>query len=100
MSSSASLMTLLERSAYLGSGAALNVTSGYPEGLSPRWMTDYQLHPPADFLDVPSSQQFYFYVTTLVSNGITAGIGGGLYGVDDDTLRQQMAVFILKGKHG
>ena len=54
----------------------------------------------ADFLDVPSSQQFYAYVTTLVSNALTAGIGGGLYGVNDDTLRQQMAVFILKGKHG
>jgi hypothetical protein len=54
----------------------------------------------ADFLDVPSSQQFYFYVTTLVSNGITAGVGGGLYGVNDDTLRQQMAVFLLKAKHG
>jgi hypothetical protein len=54
----------------------------------------------ADFLDVPSSQQFYSFVTTLVSNAITAGIGGGLYGVNDDTLRQQMAVFILKGKHG
>src|SRR5262249_51867066 len=54
----------------------------------------------ADFLDVPNSQQFYSYVTTLVSNAITAGIGGGLYGVNDDTLRQQMAVFLLKGKHG
>jgi aspartate/methionine/tyrosine aminotransferase len=49
-------MTLLERSAYLDPGAALNVTSGYPEGLSPQWMTDYQLHPPADFLDVPPGQ--------------------------------------------
>jgi CSLREA domain-containing protein len=54
----------------------------------------------SDFLDVPNTQQFYFYVTVLVSNGITAGVGGGLYGVDGDTLRQQMAVFILKGKHG
>ncbi|HKD16827.1 MAG TPA: S-layer homology domain-containing protein [Thermoanaerobaculia bacterium] len=54
----------------------------------------------ADFLDVPNTQQFYFYVTTLVSNAITAGVGGGLYGVNNDTLRQQMAVFILKGKHG
>jgi hypothetical protein len=27
---------------------------------------------------------------------ITAGIGGGLYGVNDSTLRQQMAVFITK----
>ena len=54
----------------------------------------------ADFLDVPNTQQFYSYVTTLVSNGITAGIGGGLYGVNDDTLRQQMAVFLLKAEHG
>jgi hypothetical protein len=54
----------------------------------------------ADFLDVPNSNQFYSYVTKLVSNGITAGIGGGLYGVNDSTLRQQMAVFLLKGKHG
>ena len=54
----------------------------------------------ADFLDVPAAQQFHFYVTTLVSNAITAGVGGGLYGVADDTLRQQMAVFLLKAKYG
>ena len=54
----------------------------------------------ADFLDVPASQQFHSYVTTLVSNAITAGVGGGLYGVADDTLRQQMAVFLLKAKYG
>ena len=54
----------------------------------------------ADFIDVPSAQQFHFYVTTLVSNAITAGVGGGFYGVGDDTLRQQMAVFLLKAKYG
>jgi hypothetical protein len=53
-----------------------------------------------DFLDVPPAQQFYSWVTTLVSNGITAGIGGGNYGVANPTLRQQMAVFLLKGRHG
>jgi hypothetical protein len=53
-----------------------------------------------DFLDVPPANQFYTFVTKLVSNAITAGIGGGLYGVTDNTLRQQMAVFLLKGKHG
>ena len=53
-----------------------------------------------DFLDVPPAQQFYAWVTTLVSNGITAGVGGGLYGVVQPTLRQQMAVFLLKGRHG
>ena len=54
----------------------------------------------ADFLDVAQGNQFYNYVTTLVSNAITAGVGGGLYGVTDNTLRQQMAVFILKARHG
>jgi parallel beta-helix repeat protein len=53
-----------------------------------------------DFLDVPPIQQFYSFVTTLVSNAITVGIGNGLYGVDDPTKRQQMAVFLLKGRHG
>ncbi|HEX4440073.1 MAG TPA: S-layer homology domain-containing protein [Thermoanaerobaculia bacterium] len=54
----------------------------------------------ADFLDVPPGNQFRSFVTQLVSNAITAGIGGGLYGVNDNTLRQQMAVFLLKAKHG
>ncbi len=54
----------------------------------------------SDFLDVPSVNIFYSYVTKLVSNGITAGVGGGIYGVTQDTLRQQMAVFLLKAKYG
>ena len=53
----------------------------------------------ANFLDVPGGQ-FYFYVTTLVRNAITAGVGGGNYGVGQDTKRQQMAVFLLKAKYG
>jgi IPT/TIG domain-containing protein/S-layer family protein len=52
------------------------------------------------FLDVPLGHQFNNFVNTLVSNAITAGIGGGLYGVDQPTLRQQMAVFLLKAKLG
>ncbi len=54
----------------------------------------------ADFVDVPTGAQFYSYVTTLVRNKITAGVGGGNYGVGAPTLRQQMAVFILKAEHG
>ncbi len=54
----------------------------------------------ADFLDVPGGQQFYDFVTTLVSNAITVGVGSGNYGVGQDTLRQQMAVFLLKAEHG
>jgi hypothetical protein len=54
----------------------------------------------ADFLDVPSSNTFYSFVTKLVGSGITAGIGGGNYGVNQPTLREQMAVFLLKSKYG
>ena len=54
----------------------------------------------SDFLDVPGGHQFYAFVTTLVSNAITVGVGGGNYGVDQPTLRQQMAVFLLKAEHG
>ena len=67
-------------------------TAGDAGTLVKGWVTD--------FLDVPGSHQFYGFVTTLVSNAITAGVGGGNYGVDQSTLRQQMAVFLLKGKYG
>jgi hypothetical protein len=67
-------------------------TDGTAGTLSKAWIVD--------FLDVPPAQQFYSFVTTLVSNGITAGVGSGTYGVDQPTLRQQMAVFLLKGRHG
>ena len=80
----------------LAAGAVYDVTVTIPEGvtgtLEKGWV--------ADFLDVPPANQFYSNVTVLVSNAITAGVGGGLYGVDSNTLRQQMAVFLLKGKHG
>jgi hypothetical protein len=54
----------------------------------------------ADFLDVPLFHQFHEFVTRLVSNGITVGQGSGLYGPNNPTLRQQMAVFLVRAKHG
>jgi hypothetical protein len=54
----------------------------------------------ADFLDVPPTNLFHDHVVTLASNDITGGVGGGNYGVDLPVLRQQMAVFLLKAKHG
>ena len=54
-----------------------------------------------NFNDVPTGHQFYSQVTKLVANGITAGVGGGNYGVGAARrLRQQMAVFLLKSKYG
>ncbi|MEX0879455.1 MAG: S-layer homology domain-containing protein [Thermoanaerobaculia bacterium] len=80
----------------LAAGAAYDVVVANADGsagtLAKGWVSD--------FLDVPQGQLFHSFVTTLVSNAITAGVGGGLYGVNDNTLRQQMAVFLLKAKHG
>ena len=36
----------------------------------------------------------------LVANQVSAGIGGGFFGVDDPVRRQAMAVFLLKAEHG
>ncbi len=54
----------------------------------------------ADFTDVPGNQQFYSYITKLVSNAITVGCGTGIYCPDSSVTRQQMAVFLLKSKNG
>ncbi len=54
----------------------------------------------ASFNDVPPSNQFNQAVMRLVGNGVTAGIGNHLYGAGNPTLRQQMAVFLLKAEHG
>jgi hypothetical protein len=54
----------------------------------------------ADFNDVAGGQQFHDFVVKLVTNGISAGVGNGNYGVDQGVLREQMAVFLLKAKHG
>jgi hypothetical protein len=88
--------TLNTSSPALSPGTVNDILATTPDGttgtLAKGWV--------ADFLDVPSNQQFYAFVTKLVSNAITVGVGGGLYGVDQPTLRKQMAVFILKAKHG
>ena len=53
-----------------------------------------------DFFDVPPGHTFYSYVMSIFYQGITTGIGNGLYGVDLSVSRQQMAVFLLKAKYG
>jgi parallel beta-helix repeat protein len=53
-----------------------------------------------DFTDVPENASFYIDIQLLVSNEITAGVGGGNYGPTLSIKRQSMAVFLLKAKHG
>ncbi len=54
----------------------------------------------ADFNDAAIGLTFLSDVYRLVANEITVGIGGGNYGFLDNIKRQQMAVFLLKAKHG
>ncbi|MEX0879781.1 MAG: IPT/TIG domain-containing protein [Thermoanaerobaculia bacterium] len=87
--------TLTSSSPALGPGTFNDVVVSTPANLGilvNGWVSD--------FLDVPGGHQFYSFVTTLVSNTITVGVGGGNYGVDQATLRRQMAVFLLKARHG
>jgi hypothetical protein len=88
--------TLSTTSPALSAGTVNDVVVTTPDGTTGTLVKSWV----ADFLDVPPSQLFYSYVTTLVSNAVTVGLGGGLYGVDDNTQRQQMAALILKAKHG
>ncbi len=84
------------RTPALPAGALSDVTLTNTDGSSGTLSKGYV----TDFNDVPQNNTFHAYVTTLVSNGITAGVGGGNYGVASSTLRQQMAVFLLKAKYG
>jgi hypothetical protein len=54
----------------------------------------------ADFLDVPQANLFHASVTTLVTNGISAGCGAGNFCVDAALTRAQIAVLLLKAKNG
>ena len=80
----------------LSAGAVYDVVvSNPPQGgysLQSGWLSD--------FLDVPTGHAFHDFVARAATNGISAGVGGGLFGVDNPTTRQQMAVFIMKAKRG
>ena len=65
-------------------------------GLAKRWT----LHVGDSFADVPTTQQFYGFIENLFHNGITGGCGGGNYCPGNSVTRAQMAVFLLKAKHG
>ncbi len=88
--------TLSFTSPALGPGTVNDVVAMTPDGTTGTLVKGWV----SNFLDVPSGHLFYAFVTKLVSNAITVGIGGGLYGVDQPTKRQQMAVFLLKAEHG
>ncbi len=80
----------------LPAGSVNDIAVSNPGGASGTLKNGYV----ANFNDVPSNDVFHSYVVSLVANQITAGVGGGNYGLNDNIKRQSMAVFILKAKHG
>jgi len=52
------------------------------------------------FPDVPCSHPFAQWIEQLAADGITGGCAGGNYCPGDPVLRQQMAVFLMKARHG
>jgi hypothetical protein len=77
-------------------GTLHDLTVTLPSGLSSTLPNGWV----ADFSDMPPANPFHDSVLRLVSNGVAGGVGGGNYGSQGPTLRQQMAVFLLKGQHG
>ncbi|MEP6994638.1 MAG: IPT/TIG domain-containing protein, partial [Acidobacteriota bacterium] len=54
----------------------------------------------ADFGDVPQSSPYHGDVEKVFRNGVTAGCAAGAYCPQSPVLRSEMAVFLLKAKHG
>ena len=77
-------------------GGVYDVTVTNPGGLTGTIKNGYV----SRFLDVPKSSLFDVLISKLVAGSITAGIGQGNFGPNNNVTRQQMAVFVLKAKHG
>jgi hypothetical protein len=56
--------------------------------------------PTGAFSDVPTNYWAAAWIEQLADEGITAGCGGGNYCPTNPVTRDQMAVFLLKAKHG
>jgi hypothetical protein len=52
------------------------------------------------FADVPASYWAYNSIQRLYAAGITGGCGGGNYCPESQVTRAEMAVFLLRSKHG
>ena len=72
----------------------------FTETLSDGFVKTWTLHVGASFADVPTSLNFYPFIENIFHNGITGGCGGSNYCPTTSVNRGQMAVFLLKAKHG
>jgi hypothetical protein len=80
----------------LSPGGVYDITVTNPSGLSGTLRSGYV----SRFSDVVPQSLFDTAISRLVAAGVTAGCSGGNYCPLTNVTRQQMAVFILKAKHG
>jgi hypothetical protein len=77
-------------------GSIVDLTLHDPSGLTGTLPRGYV----AQFSDVDINGIFSPYIGGLVANGLTVGCGGPNYCPASSVTRQQMAVFLLRGKFG
>jgi hypothetical protein len=70
--------------------------SGFAVPSRQRW----PIHVGESFADVPPASPFYAAVETVFHNGVTAGCAAGVYCPGFATTREQIAVFLLRARHG
>ena len=63
-------------------------------------VTTWGVHIGESFADVAVDDIFYAFIENLFHNGITAGCGAGNYCPGNAVTRAQMAVLLLRAKHG
>ena len=61
---------------------------------------DWKLHVGESFPDVPVTHVFYADIENLFHSGVAGGCGEASYCPGDPIQRDQMAVFLLKARHG
>ena len=71
-----------------------------PEGEARAARTRRRRRPGRVFADVPAGAFALGWIEDLADSGITAGCGTGLFCPDAAVTRAQMAVFLLKARHG
>ena len=60
----------------------------------------WTVHAGMSFADVSPASGFYPFIEDIFHNGITGGCGTGIFCPGNPVTRAQMAVFLLKSKHG
>jgi hypothetical protein len=65
-----------------------------------KWAKRWTVHAGLSFSDVSSTSGFYPFIEDIFHNGITGGCAAGIFCPADPVSRSQMAVFLLKSKHG